>query len=80
MAAGSKGATNEEVHAADAHDVGGGHDHEHASGHDQAETHGESHDGEALGPVDWRAWGFALLGVGAAALIAAFLYASASAA
>lgn len=80
MAAGSGDANVEEIRAADSHQVGGGHDHEHDTGHDHADEHaaghGESHDGEPLGPTDWRAWGFALLGVGASALVGLCLLAS----
>ena len=78
MAAGSHGANVEEIHAADAHHVGGGHDHEHATGHDHADAgaagHGESHDGDALGPIDWRAWGAGVLGAVAAGVVAVALY------
>lgn len=58
--------TDEHVHAADAHHVGGGHDHDHDEGHMDAEA--DDH-GETLGPIDWKAWGATLLGIGFAALI-----------
>jgi hypothetical protein len=65
--------SDEDLHAADAHHVGGGHEHEHASGHDHDEEHPAEHAGEPLGPIDWGAWGAAVAGVAVAALIAASL-------
>lgn len=67
---------DEEVHAADAHHVGGGHDHEHdTGGHDHDEMHPDGeHTEPALGPVDWAAWGVSLLGVGLGGVIAVALF------
>lgn len=54
--------TDEETHAADAHHVGGGHDHDHDAGHsDEADHHGDQ--AVPLGPIDWRAWGISALGI-----------------
>lgn len=74
--AGDDVATYEEDHAADAHHVGGGHEHDHEStGHDHGdEGHDPDHDGEQLGPVDWGAWGASLLGVGLGLVIALVMY------
>ena len=49
------------AHAPDAHAVA-------------ANGHAEEHEEETLGPIDWRAWGAAALGVAAAALIAILFY------
>ena len=48
--------------------------HDHGSGHDHADEDATGHEGEALGPIDWRAWGAAALGVGVSAVIAGCLY------
>ena len=47
-------------------------DHGHA-GHDEHGDHAEK-----LGPIDWRAWGAGLLGVGAGVAVAVCLYLSTS--
>jgi hypothetical protein len=61
----------EDVHAADAHHAGGGHDHAHdTGGHDHDEMHPDEHAEPALGPIDWAAWGVSLLGVGLGGVIA----------
>ncbi len=49
-------------------DAGHGH-----AGHDEHGDHAET-----LGPIDWRAWGAGLLGVGAGVVVAACLYLSTS--
>jgi hypothetical protein len=65
----------EDVHAADAHHVGGGHDHEHdTGGHDHDEMHAGEHAEAALGPIDWATWGISLLGVGLGGVIGLCLY------
>lgn len=65
----------EEVHAADAHQVGGSHDHDHeAGGHDHDEMHPDEYSEPALGPIDWAAWGISLLGVGIGGIIALSLF------
>ncbi len=58
--------------AASRHDAGG---HGHAD-HGVATDggHDAGHAQDALGPVDWRAWGFAVLGAAAAGVIALSLY------
>jgi hypothetical protein len=48
-----------------------GHGDGHGDGHGEHEEHGT-----ALGPIDWRAWGAGLLGVGAGLAVAVCLYAS----
>ncbi len=64
----------EKDHAADAHHVGGGHDHAHdTGGHDHDDMHPEEHE-EPLGPIDWPAWGVSLLGVGLGGVIALALF------
>ena len=63
--------------------------HDPSESHDEpsASMHGASHTGdghadghgehaEVLGPIDWRAWGAALLGVASGFLVAACLYVS----
>ena len=71
--------TPDPAHAV-AHDAGAGgagghgadHDAGHGAGHDD---HG--HDGEPLGPIDWRMWGVGVAGVIAAlAVVAAFVIAT----
>lgn len=49
----------------------------HAAAHDRgdqghhADAHGDDHGhGEALGPIDWQAWGAAVLGIGSGLLVA----------
>jgi hypothetical protein len=67
--------TDEDLHAADAHHVGGGHEHEHmAAGHAHEDDHSEDHGEEPLGPVDWGAWGASLVGIGAGALVALAMF------
>jgi hypothetical protein len=45
-------------------DAGHGHD-----GHDEHGSHGAE-----LGPIDWRAWGAGIIGVGAGLVVAFCLY------
>jgi hypothetical protein len=78
MASMGQGPDREDAHAADAHHVGGGHDHDHESGHDHADAHAEEHEGEALGPIDWLAWGAGALGIALSLVIAAVFYAAAT--
>ena len=63
-----------DAHAAaettDGHATGG---HGHAD-HDGGGGHDAGHAQEPLGPVDWRAWGAAVLGAVAAGVIALSLY------
>lgn len=67
--------TNEDLHAADAHHVGGGHDHDHeGTGHDHADEHAADHGAEPLGPIDWAAWAISAVGVAFGAVIALCLY------
>jgi len=55
-------------------DAGHGH-----AGHDERGDHDEHRDhAEKLGPIDWRAWGAGLLGVGAGVVVAACLFLSTS--
>jgi hypothetical protein len=49
------------------------HGHEEHAGHDEHADHGE-----ALGPIDWPAWGAGILGVGAGLAVAFCLYVSTS--
>jgi hypothetical protein len=43
------------------------------------DAHGDDgHEGEPLGPIDWPAWGAAVLGVVAALVIVGVLYLSAN--
>ena len=42
--------------------------------HDDAHGDAHGHGGEALGPIDWRAWGAAALGIASAAVVVAVLY------
>lgn len=54
--------------------------HADASGHtDHGDTdgHGHGHEQEALGPIDWRAWGAGAVGAVAAVVVAGALYLSA---
>jgi hypothetical protein len=69
--------SGEDAHAADAHHVGGGHDHPHALVGHAHEDSGD-HDVEALGPIDWGAWTASLAGVGSGVLIALVLAVAAS--
>jgi len=56
--------------AADDHDADG---HGHAD-HGDTGGHDASHAQEALGPIDWRAWGAGVLGAVAAGVVAVALY------
>jgi hypothetical protein len=61
-----------DAHAESSHDgathAGGDEGH-----HDDA--HGDAHGhGEELGPIDWRAWGAAALGIASAAVVVAVLF------
>lgn len=62
-----------DAHAASSHAVpphtGGAQGH-----HDDAHGDSHGHDGEALGPIDVRAWGAALLGIASGVLVLAVLY------
>ena len=49
------------------------HGHEEHAGHDEHADHGE-----ALGPIDWPAWGAGILGVGAGLGVAFCLYVATS--
>jgi len=69
-----------DAHAGNAQRVGGGEDHDQAPGHAHRDDHAGGHDGETLGPIDWRAWGAGLLGIGCSALVAACLYVAVNAA
>jgi hypothetical protein len=51
-----------------------GHGGHHADAHDDERGHEE----ETLGPIDWQAWGAALLGAASGALVAIVLYAGAT--
>jgi hypothetical protein len=64
-----------DTHAEDAHHVGGGHEHEHAPGHDEHGDHSEP-----LGPVDTAAWAAAIGGSVVGLLVAAAFYLSITAA
>ncbi len=65
----------DELHAADAHHVGGGHDHPHdTGGHDHDSMHPEEEHEEPLGPIDWAAWGISALGIGIGALVGLCLF------
>lgn len=62
-----------DAHAATSHDAvthAGG-----AQGHHE-DAHGDAHGhpDETLGPIDWRAWGAAALGIASAAAVIAVLY------
>ena len=50
----------------------------HAAGHGEDNhgdaAHGGHANGASLGPVDWRAWGAGLLGIGAGLVVAACLF------
>jgi ABC-type nickel/cobalt efflux system permease component RcnA len=64
---------DEDIHAADAHHVGGGHDHPHAAGHGHEDDHAADHAGEPLGPIDWGAWLISLVGLTAGGIVAIVL-------
>ena len=62
-----------DTHAATSHDAvthAGGAQGDHDDAHGDAHGHG----GEVLGPIDWRAWGAAALGIASAAVVLAVLY------
>ena len=65
---------SEETHAAHAEEAA------HAATHDAGAhadpAHGDRAHGEALGPIDWYAWGAGLLGIGAGLAVAICLYLS----
>lgn len=66
--------TEEDLHAADAHRVGGGHEHEHmVAGHAHEDDHSTDHAETRVGPVDWGAWLVGAIGVGAGSVIAIVL-------
>jgi hypothetical protein len=59
-------------HAASSHDLahaGGGQGH-HADAHGEEHGHGD----EALGPIDLKAWGAAVLGIASGLLVFAVMY------
>jgi len=63
-----------DAHAASSHDAA-----THASGGEglDEDAHGDTHGhGEELGPIDWRAWGAAGLGIASAVVVVAVLYAT----
>jgi len=64
------GETEEDVHAADAHHVGGGHDHAHAAGHAHDDNHEAEHGEPPPGPIDWGAWGVSIVGLAAGGVVA----------
>ncbi|MBX3031297.1 MAG: hypothetical protein KF809_14210 [Chloroflexi bacterium] len=59
---------SETAHAPDASVAGHHGDGGHGDGHD------DGHGGPALGPIDWPAWGAALVGLAFALVVAAALY------
>ncbi len=42
--------------------------------HDGVQGDAPGHGGESLGPIDWRAWGAAALGIASAVVVVAVLY------
>jgi hypothetical protein len=69
--------SGEDLHAADAHHVGGGHEHEHmVGGHAHEDDHSADHGDASLGPVDWGAWLISAVGVGAGLMVAVMLFVS----
>lgn len=62
--------SDEDVHAADAHQVGGGHDHEHATGHAHDDEHEAEHGEPPAGPIDWGAWLVSVVGLAAGSVVA----------
>lgn len=66
--------TEEDLHAADAHHVDGGHEDEHiAGGHAHEDDHSSDHEETPAGPVDWGAWLVGAIGVGVGSVIAVVL-------
>src|SRR4051812_39283726 len=65
--------SGEDLHAADAHHVGGGHDHAHAAGHAHDDAHEANHEDMPAGPIDWGAWLVAIVGVAAGGVVAVVL-------
>jgi hypothetical protein len=63
----------QDAHAASSHDgtthAGGAQGH-----HDDAHGDAHAHDGETLGPIDWRAWGAMVLGVALGVVVLGALY------
>ena len=62
----------DDAHAAAGHDAithAGGAQGHHEDAHGDAHGHGD----EALGPIDWRAWGAAALGIASAGAVVAVL-------
>ena len=48
-----------------------GHEDAHADGHEHGGDHGH---GDELGPIDWKAWGAAALGLASGALVIGALW------
>jgi len=67
--------TSHDAHDASSHDVvahaGGAQGH-----HDDAHGDAHGHDGETLGPIDWRAWGAMVLGLALGVVVLGVLYLS----
>jgi len=67
--------TGHDAHAASSHD-----DVTHAGGaqghHDDAHGDDHGHGGEALGPIDWRAWGAMVLGLALGVVVVGVLMVS----
>jgi hypothetical protein len=45
-----------------------------SSHHEDAHGDGHGHGEESLGPIDWRAWGAAVLGIASAVAVVGALY------
>ena len=65
--------TGHDAHAASSHDsvahTGGAEGH-----HEDAHADDHGHGGEALGPIDWRAWGAMVLGLALGAVVLGVFY------
>ena len=69
--------SEEDAHAADAHHVGGGHEHQHmVGGHAHEDDHSADHADVPLGPIDWGAWLVSVVGAGAGLIVALALFLS----
>ena len=64
---------SEDIHAADAHDVGGGHDQAHAVGQAHDDAHETDHGEPPPGPIDWGAWSVSVVGLAAGSVVAAVI-------